>query len=140
MSEYSQSGLPQKKLAPKTALGFYAVILGLTLTACTSIIGALAATGTDIWMIPYIVLFACIFLLAISIGVFVVTLKNPSKMLLTEVSGRDYMDIQRWMLLGDSKSGLKFVSDRIGSGQPNALEGPVGLNELTDAAKEKENG
>lgn len=89
---------------PKTFLAFYATILGIVLAACLSSTAMLAITKTAVELIPLILCFAAVMVLLLVGGVFAVMLINPSKVMLTQVSGTEYVEIQR-AVLGDSRSG-----------------------------------
>jgi hypothetical protein len=94
---------------PKTVLGFYATVVGALLSASVAAIAFMADSERWGRFIPWILLFDAIVVLGLLIGVFIVTLIDPSKLMLTQVSGTEYAAIQRRVILGDSTSGEIFV-------------------------------
>jgi hypothetical protein len=93
---------------PKTILGYFAIVLGLLLTATVGATGTLAATGVYTDAIPWILGFAGFVFLFLLIGPFVVAWKDPSKLMLTQVTGTEYVQIQQRRLLGDSDQGERL--------------------------------
>ena len=106
----------RQTINPKTVLGFYATVLGLLLTATVGAVGILAQTGTRTDLIPWLLTFGAVFLVLLILGVFVVTLIDPSKLMLTQVTGSEYAAIQHRAIIGDSTVG-ELV------GLPEALSG-----------------
>lgn len=94
---------------PKTILAFYATVLGLTLAAVVGLAGVLASTGTAIWLIPWLVLFGATLVVAALSAVFVVALRDPSKLMLGQVTGNEYVEIQRLTLRTASDQDLTQV-------------------------------
>jgi hypothetical protein len=80
---------------PKTILAFYATVLGLTLTADVAVVAVLASTDVLTGLIPWLLGFAGLMSLALMVAVFVIALKDPSKLMLGQVSGTEYVEIQR---------------------------------------------
>jgi len=93
-----------KTSSPKTVLGFYATVLGFLLLACVIAVIGLAQTGTATYLIPWILLFGGGVFVALLAGVFVITLIDPSKLMLGKVSGFEYAVMHR-VKIGDSLSG-----------------------------------
>lgn len=91
---------------PRTVLGFYAGVLGLLLTAAVAAVGVLASTKEDTSLIPWLLGFAGLVVLLLLIGVFIVTLIDPSKLMLGQITGTEYANIHR-VVLGDSDQGSR---------------------------------
>lgn len=100
----------RQAINPKTVLGFYATILGLLFAGTVSCVAVLASSGTDTFLIPWLVVFCAIVLVLLLSGVFIITLIDPSKLMLTQVSGADYLAIQQRTVVGDSLSGERFMT------------------------------
>jgi hypothetical protein len=90
-------------------LGFYATVLGLMLTAAVAAVGVLAATDTSTNLIPWLLGFAGAVVVLLLLGVFIVTLVDPSHLMLGQISGSEYVEIQR-ATLGDSTRGEHQVA------------------------------
>lgn len=93
---------------PRTVLAFYATLVGLTLAAGGGIIAALSATSTSTYLIPGLLIFLALFVIGTAIAIMLVMLKDPSKLMLGQVSGTEYAEIQQ-VLLGDSSRGERVI-------------------------------
>ena len=93
--------------SPRTVLGFYATVIGILVSACVAAAGVLAKTGTATDLIPWVLGFGGLVLLLVLVGVFIVTLIDPSKLMLGHVTGSEYAEIHR-VALGDSGAGEKL--------------------------------
>ncbi|GIG40499.1 hypothetical protein [Cellulomonas phragmiteti] len=98
VSEAVQGFHSKRTENPKTVLAFYATILGLALTADTALVGVLASTGESTWLIPWLILFAGTLSIGLLAAVFFVALRDPSKLMLGQVTGEQYVEIQKLTL------------------------------------------
>jgi hypothetical protein len=108
----------RQTINPKTVLGFYATVLGILLAGGVSATGFLATTDTATWLLPWILGFCAGVFVLLLVGVFAITLIDPSKLMLSQVSGTEYAAIQQRVILGDSTSGERV---EIISPEPAAL-------------------
>lgn len=134
MTEITQAFWAKKSLNPKTVLGFYATVLGIGLAACTSIIAVLAATGTAVWLIPWIAVFAGGFIVLLVAGVFVINFIDTSKLMLSPVSGTEYQAIRQGVVLGDSMTGQRLLLTDQAS--PESIDATV-VDESTVVSEEE---
>ncbi|MFG2037530.1 hypothetical protein [Dactylosporangium sp. NPDC048998] len=103
LKEVTEAVRGRQTINPRTVLGFYATVLGLLLAAVVSGSAVLASTKTATWLIPWLILFAAVMFVALIAGVFVITLIDPSKLMLTQISGTEYATIRK-ITLGSSES------------------------------------
>ena len=96
-----------KTYNPKTFLAYFATALGLVLFGATTLCSVLAWTKTAVWLIPLVFCFVGLVVLFLLVGIFIVMLVDPSKVMLTQVSGTEYVEIQR-ATLGDSSTGTRL--------------------------------
>jgi hypothetical protein len=90
--------------SPRTVLGFFAGMVGIAATVLIFVIWLLEKSANLRYLIPIVLtVFLAIFLFVL-VGVMLIALKDPSKLMLGQISGRDYAEIQR-VTLGDSRSG-----------------------------------
>jgi hypothetical protein len=94
----------KQTMNPKTVLAFYAGVLAIDIVGATTAIAVLAWSGKSIWLIPWILAVAVVIFIALVIAVFVLNIMAPAKLMLTQVTGREYMQIQQ-STLGDSLTG-----------------------------------
>ena len=113
----------KRTVNPKTVLAFYATVLGILLGATVTAVAILAKAHVREDLIPWLLGFAAIMVLALVMGVFIVTIIDPSKLMLTQVTGTEYAAIQRHVVVGDSATG-----ERIGL-EPGALSGIIDVND-----------
>jgi hypothetical protein len=101
---------------PKTVLGFYATVLGLLLSACVGAAFVLAETKTATYLIPWVLGFGALVFVMLVAGVFVITLTDPSKLMLGQITGSEYVAIHQ-AVLGDSLTGerLEVIDARVAS-------------------------
>ncbi|MDP1721093.1 MAG: hypothetical protein Q8L08_08890 [Candidatus Nanopelagicaceae bacterium] len=71
--------------------------------------GVLSGSPTLAWLVPWGILFGGLMTIVIVAGVSYFVLKDPSRLMLTEVSGSEYRAIQQDAYLGDSKMGLRRI-------------------------------
>ena len=89
--------------APKTVLGFFNIVLAILTTGCVGVAAVLASQPKLYYLIPYSLGLAFVFFVILVVGVFIVMLKDPTKLQLGEVSARDFINYQ--LTLGDSAAG-----------------------------------
>lgn len=141
----------RQTINPRTVLGFYATVLGILFAGTVGTVGVLASTGVETGMIPWLLGFSGLLLLLVLAGVFVVSLVDPSKLMLTQVTGSEYAHIQQQLILGDSSRGDRVetlpvlesvsITDSMGTVLPEAsvvVEQSSHGRELTDNKKAKE--
>ncbi|MEE6273333.1 hypothetical protein V2J56_08230 [Georgenia sp. MJ206] len=108
---------------PKTVLAFYATVLGIVLAGTISAVGVLAWTDTATELIPWVLLVGWSTALAIVAGVYRLNSKDPSRLMLGQITGTEYAAIHS-TTLGDSTRGEREAI--VGAGVPlQALEGAV---------------
>jgi hypothetical protein len=99
--------------SPKTVLGFCAIVLGIVATACVAATSVLAwHEATDQYALLPLGFFA-LFTVAMFAAVWWVLLKDPTKLQLGQMTGREFIDYQK-LTLGDSTTGDQIVT--LGSG------------------------
>lgn len=104
---------------PRTILAFYATVLGLVLAAIVGAVVALASTRIYVEAIPWLLVFGGALALLMLVGVFVVAHRDPSKLMLGQVTGTEYVEIQRLTVASNQSAGdvlpvaLKQAQQRI---------------------------
>ena len=93
---------------PRTILGFFAIVLGLVFAAVIALIAILAGNETSTYLIPWLAFFAGVLVLGVVVVVLVIALKDPSKLMLGQVTGSEFVQIQQ-TLLGDSNRGERMA-------------------------------
>jgi hypothetical protein len=109
IAELTQAVRGRQTVNPRTVLGFLATVLGLVLTASIAGVWILASTSVGTYLIPWLLIFCAILAVLLIGGVFAVTLIDPSRLMLGQVTGTEYAEIQR-AVLGDSIRGERSVS------------------------------
>lgn len=109
VSELTRAFQRRQTINPRTVLGFYATVLGLLLTACVAGVAVLATTKTSTYLIPWLLGFAALMVLLLLGGVFLVTLNDPTKLMLGQISGMEYAEIRR-AVIGDSVTGERVIT------------------------------
>lgn len=114
-----------ERTSPKTVLGFLAIMVSILATASIFSVWLLSSKPNLYYLIPIVlIVFVILFILVIS-AVLLIGWKDPSKLMLGQITGRDYALIQR-LTLGDSNAGERVqdviveigeISDTI-QGQP----------------------
>ena len=105
--EVTQAIQGRQTVNPRTVLGFYATIVALLLTASVGASAVLASTKTATWLIPWVLVFIGILIVALIIGVFVINYRDPSKLMLGQITGSEYAVINS-AILGDSQAGERL--------------------------------
>lgn len=111
--------------SPKTVLGFFATTLAVLLTFIGIAIAVLARYQTYTELIPFLLFFGALAFIGLLTGVFYIILfRDPSQLMLGQVTGSEYAEIQR-VQLGDSRSGERQLPI-----EQRGTEPPVVLTEL----------
>ena len=90
--------------SPRTILAFHATVIGILLTFDLGVVVSLATTGAADWLIPWVLGIGFTCAVAYAVAVFMVAKNDPSKLMLGQVTGQEYAEIQR-VVLGDSTTG-----------------------------------
>ena len=98
-----------QQVRPNNVLSFYVIVLLVIEGACGLALGFLGGRSSLHYLVPYVLGFAAISFLGILITVIVLTVKFPEKLMLGEVSGTEYVEIQQ-ATLGDSRTGEFMAS------------------------------
>ena len=93
--------------SPKTILGFFAIVLGILATGAVIVVVALARTPSLHHLIVPILLFVAILIVVVLVGVFITSWKDPTILMLGEISGTAYIENRR-LSLGDSLRGERM--------------------------------
>ena len=112
MTDITRAVASRQTVNPRTVLAFYGTVLGLTFGAILGAVAILASTDTATYLIPWLLGFGGIILVLLLVAVFVVTLKDPSKLMLGQITGTEYAAIHR-AILGSSSTGehLALIED-----------------------------
>jgi uncharacterized membrane protein len=114
------SGVAGVFKTPKTILGFFAIILAILFLASIWIVRILASDPTLHYLIVPILVFLAAILLLVLIGVFITAWKDPTILMLGQVTGEVYLQY-RQLKLGDSSQG-ETIEDVTVKGQTVAME------------------
>lgn len=106
---------------PKTVLAFFATVLGIVLTAVVLATGLLVRKGGYESAVTAVLVFGGALAVLLIGAVFTLTVKDPSKLMLGQVTGTEYAEIQR-VTLGDSSSGERTATLLPGMGAPLVIE------------------
>lgn len=90
--------------SPKTVLGFFAVLIAILASGAVFAIGIFARVPELHGFIAPILVFVGTVIVVTLIGVFVTAWKDPTILMLGQMSGEVYVEYRR-QLLGDSTSG-----------------------------------
>lgn len=80
---------------PKTVVGFCSLVSVVEVAGCVLLILILASTGVTTWLIPWLALMILLIPTGILVTVLAIAARDPSKLMLGEVSGTEYAEIQR---------------------------------------------
>lgn len=100
----------RQTINPKNVLGFYATILGILFAGSIGLVGVLAATGQSTYLIPAVLAFTALTAVGVIVAVLVINVRRPANLMLSQVSGTEYVEIYRSTLLGDSVIGERQVA------------------------------
>jgi hypothetical protein len=90
--------------APRTILGFLLAMYTVLLTGSAGVVIALVSTGSS-GLIPWVLAFAATITIALSVAVLTITWKDPTRLMLGQITGREYAAIRRELTFGDDVSG-----------------------------------
>ncbi len=111
--------------SPRTVLAFFATTLGLLLAFIGGTVAVLARYKTHTEAIPFLLIFGGLAFLMLVVGVFyIIMFRDPSSLMLGQVTGSEYVEIQR-VQLGDSRAGERELPI-----EQHGTEPPVILGEL----------
>jgi hypothetical protein len=125
ITELSNAVRSRQVSNPRTVLGFYATVLAILLSGDIAAVAVLASSHVNTFLIPWLLGFAGFIVFMLLAGVFVVTLIDPSKLMLGQITGTEYAQIHR-VVLGDSDSGQRIES----------IIEPIRVNRVTVAQEE----
>jgi hypothetical protein len=89
---------------PKTVLGFYWGVIATILAGTVAAVTALSRQDSTDGLVLPVLIFGGLTSLLILVFVFYLNVKAPPKLMLGEITGRDYITYER-MTLGDSVTG-----------------------------------
>jgi hypothetical protein len=128
--------------SPRTILGFLLGMYGALIGGSAAVIIGLVASSSDEY-IPFVLAFAALVTLALGCAVIIIAWKDPSRLMLGQVTASEYATIRR-LHLGDDKQG-EHVGRVVGTtlldeertssdeesltGETNALPGPADRDE-----------
>ena len=84
---------------PKTIVGFCSIMTGIGITGALGLVLVLAGTQTHLWMIPYLSGFILLLPILVLAVVLNLAARDPSKLMLGQVTGTEYAEIQRITML-----------------------------------------
>lgn len=121
--EFEVEGKHSTNKKPKTVLGFFAIVLCIVNTGGITLIGLLAGTESLHFLIPWVLSFLALVDLGIIGGIFAVTCFDPTKLMLGQVTGNEYL-ANRKLTLGDNEQGeyIEEINSRIVGGKLIGLE------------------
>ncbi|WP_328532970.1 hypothetical protein OG836_22495 [Micromonospora zamorensis] len=129
ITELTKAVQGRQTVNPRTVLGFLATVLGLVLAAAISGVAILATTQIETRLIPWLLVFCAALALLLIGGVFVVTWVDPSRLMLGQVTGTEYAEIQK-TVLGDSLRGERSIVaiEKIATGESLEAARPTVIN------------
>ena len=116
-----QAVASRESAAPRTILAFLLGMYTVLLTCAVGTVVALASTDSS-GAIPYVLGFVALITVALSIAILVITWKDPTRLMLGQITGREYAAIRRELTYGDDLSGERRAT---------IIEGPSGTTEVT---------
>ena len=112
--------------APKTILGFLGAVYLLGVTFALGVSVALASSGELLWLIPVILFVVVACTAALIWAVLRLAQKDPTPLVLGQMSGGDYLAHQRLLKMGDSRAGEQLATPQAPLEEPKAEAGRVG--------------
>ena len=120
----------RQTISPRSVLGYFATVLASLLTASIPAIAILASHEDWSYLIPWILIFDAAVVLLLIAGPFIVAMIDPSKLMLTHVTGTEYAVIQQGSLVGDSRMGEVQTGTRaVLTEDAPTIEGNLSLEE-----------
>lgn len=138
MSQILEKAVAGKAYNPKTVLGFFAIVLAIVLAAVASATLILSRSEATVVYMPFVLGFAGLFVLLVFALVSIVMIVSPAKLMLTGVSGHEFVEIQR-LSLGDSLTGKRpdnVVLPQIVQNEPLLASGEIDERTSDDGADE----
>jgi hypothetical protein len=89
--------------SPRTILGVLLAIYGVLISGSVVVVIAMVGSDSD-GPIPWILLFDALITMALGAAILVITWKDPSRLMLGQLTGREYESIRR-LHVGDDKAG-----------------------------------
>lgn len=120
---------------PKTVLGFYAGVMAIVELGVVGVITVLATNDSLRYLVPWTLLFAALVLVALIGIVVAMNIRDPSKLQLGQMTGREFIDYQR-LTLGDSVSG-EYTEEVSGRHSVLLGESPKVLGAKSDQENEE---
>ena len=93
-----------ERTSPKTVLGFLAIMVSILASATVFSVLFLSEKSKLYYLIPIVLMVFIVVFVLITGAVLLIGWKDPSKLMLGQITGRDYALIQR-LTLGDSNAG-----------------------------------
>ncbi len=130
MPKNTEGGIGGVIRSPKTVLGFFALIVAILFLSGIGIIRILAADANLHYLIIPILIFLATVILLVLIGVFITAWRDPTILMLGQVTGEVYLQYRR-LTLGDSNAGESVEDIKV------ARQLPAGTNTETDLIKDQ---
>ena len=111
----------RESAAPRTILGFLLGMYTVLLTGAVGTVVALASADSS-GAIPYVLGFVAAITVALGVAILVITWKDPTRLMLGQITGREYAAIRRELTYGDDISGERKAT---------VIEGPAGPAKVT---------
>jgi hypothetical protein len=90
--------------SPRTVLGFYAGVLAILEAGVVGASAVLASQDSLHYLVPWVLAFGGVVLVGLIGVVIAINVRDPTKLQLGQISGREFIDYHR-MTLGDSAGG-----------------------------------
>ncbi len=135
--EVTQAAGGRQTINPRTVLGFYATVLGILFTGVIGAIAVLASSKVGTWLIPWLLVFLAVLVVALIGGVFILNARDPSKLMLGQITGTEYAVINR-ASLGDSLTGERV--EMLLTQQPSLLAPNDSDVDASEAESSKDDG
>lgn len=93
----------RESTTPRTILGFLLGMYGVFITASATVVLGMAASNYE-GLIPWVLAFAAVFTVGLVVAVITIAWKDPSRLMLGQVTATEYAAIKR-LHLGDDRMG-----------------------------------
>jgi len=107
--EFTRAMARRQTVNPRTVLGFYATVLLIVVSVICTLTTILATTQTATWLIPWILGFGGLLIVATLAGTFYINIKLPANLMLGQITGTEYAEISRQIILGNDTQGERTV-------------------------------
>jgi hypothetical protein len=108
-SELTRQIAQRSTTSPRNVLGFYASVLGIILAGAVGLVTTLATTSTYVACIPWVLGFSGFLIILTIISVLYINIKHPANLMLGQISGSEYAEINRVTILGNDMTGERQV-------------------------------